>query len=92
MKDDGGPAYPHLYEHCQRINESEMYKGLSIRDFFAAAVLQGLVAFQYGGELGRIFDANKKIADAGDERESPQQYTARIAYSLADAMLAERTK
>lgn len=37
-KKDGGPAFPHLHESCQRINESEQYGGISLRDYFAAAV------------------------------------------------------
>ena len=38
MKDDGGPAFP------QRGEESNFGRGMSLRDYFAAAVLQGTYA------------------------------------------------
>lgn len=85
----GGPAFPgneDLGDPGQRF-----HSGMSLRDYFAGQALAGLVAFQYGGELGRVFDQQKAIAnEAGYERESPQSYTARIAYSLADAMISAR--
>ena len=43
-KDDSGPAFPVLAESCQRMNESEWYPGMSLRDYFAAAALQGMLA------------------------------------------------
>lgn len=54
----------------------------------AGMALNGLLhSAQYGLELKRIFDANSQIAEAGDGGETPQHYTARIALSLADAMM-----
>lgn len=41
---DGGPAFPHLHNTCQRVNESEMFPGMTLRDYFAAAALTGLLA------------------------------------------------
>lgn len=35
-------AFPHLYESCQRINESEYTPGLTKRELFAAMAIQGL--------------------------------------------------
>ena len=100
-KPDGGPAFPKPDTppaFVQAGNQSTQTffcqgsSGMSLRDYFAGEALNGLVAFQYGEELGRIFDRDKAIANAGDDKEFPQTYTARIAYSLADAMLAERDK
>ncbi len=55
--------------------------------WMAGMVLNGLLhSASYGGELKRIFDRDEAIADAGDDSETPQHYTARIALSLADAM------
>jgi len=34
-KHDGGPAFPHLRSECQRVNETEMYEGISIRQYAA---------------------------------------------------------
>lgn len=66
-KPDGGPVYPHLMEHCQRVEETEMYFGLSVRDFFAAAALQGIINRGFS-ELGNSESAyaalSYKLADA----------------------------
>ena len=35
----GGPAFPHLHNTCQRMNESEMFPGMSLRDYFAGQAL-----------------------------------------------------
>ncbi len=60
----------------------------SARMWMAGMALNGLLhSAQYGGELKRIFDRDAAISDAGDDRETPQHYTARIALSLADAMM-----
>lgn len=60
----------------------------SARAWMAGMALNGLLhSAQYGGELKRIFDRDEAIAAAGDSRETPQHYTARIALSLADAMM-----
>jgi len=51
-------------------------------------VLNGLLqSAAYGAELKRVFDRDSKIADNGDDKETPQSYTARIALSLTDAMI-----
>ena len=43
---DGGPAFPHKRQiRCNgEVIDSEMESGISIRDYFAAAALQGLIA------------------------------------------------
>lgn len=65
---DGGPAFP---------IPGMQNEGMSTRDYFAAAFVQGLLAT----------DSNVDIA--GD---MPGQNIAAWAYALADAMLAERRK
>lgn len=37
--DTGGPAFPHIDSGCGRFEE-----GMTLRDYFAAKVLQGLLA------------------------------------------------
>jgi hypothetical protein len=74
---DGGPAFPHVMSHCQTANESEMYPGLSLRDYFAAAALTGILSNV------QAMRANPPLLHA--ER-------AEAAYKAADAMLAEREK
>ena len=41
-RDDGGPVYPHLHESCQRINETEMYTGMTMRQFYKGMALAGI--------------------------------------------------
>ena len=38
---DGGPAYPVVFQHDESTSECH---GISIRDYFAAAALQGICA------------------------------------------------
>ena len=68
-KNDGGPAFP-----LQSIGPefAAGYAGMTLRDYFAAAVLQSIVRNQ-------------------DNKFHPQD-DAEWAYSVADAMLAERAK
>lgn len=81
---DGGPAFPHgvlireidTYGGNQYEDRREFEPGISVRDFFAASVVSGLVA-SYG----------RYVMDQGEEERF-----ARFAYKTADAMLAERTR
>lgn len=79
---DGGPAFPrpHSWDESpmKGIHEGDRpaahreQDGMSLRDYFAAAALQGMAA-HYG------------------TRSAPT-LTGAIAYELADAMLAARSK
>ena len=57
---DGGPAFPHKRQiRCNgEVIDCEMESGISIRDYFAAAALQGLLAD--GG--GSSWEADAKYA------------------------------
>jgi hypothetical protein len=46
---DGGPAFPHTTQ-WDGITPAINYHGISMRDYFAAAALQGLLADNGGGE------------------------------------------
>lgn len=81
---DGGPAFPHV--HGLPVPEADapfiekrevVYHGLTLRDYFAAAALQGLLA--YG-------------AQTLDENIPEETALTKDAYLFADAMLAEREK
>ena len=89
---DGGPAFPLSPEVGKAHFDDPMaYPGMTLRDWLAGQALNGLLhSASYGAELKRIFDASESIANAGDERESPQDYTARLALSLADAIIRQR--
>ena len=66
---DGGPAFPEfMWDHM------EPKRGMTLRDYFAAAALTGLIS-KYGYEDD----------DYGRDRKLPER-----ALYLADAMLAAR--
>lgn len=72
-KDDGGPAFP-MYNELGSLNS----EGMSLRDYFAAAALQGFAMIHAAA-------IDRKGLDL-----TPQVVTARFAYQIADAMLIER--
>jgi hypothetical protein len=67
--DNGGPAFPIQYGG----------KGMTLRDYFAAAALQGAMVTAKG--LGEI--------EADTRRELLKQFGS-LLYEIADAMLAAR--
>jgi hypothetical protein len=48
-REDGGPAFP-IERHLPDGNEC--YYGMSLRDYFAAAVIQGIIAWEGTGDTG----------------------------------------
>lgn len=60
-KDDGGQAFPRDHWH-------DGHNGMSLRDYFAAKAMQGLLAGQYSessqANLSEMPDEAYKIADA----------------------------
>ena len=94
--DDGGPAYPvegqKIMPNGEWSREPYTY-GMSLRDYFAAAVLNQMYAYEM-----KIF-APERIRSLMEGRE-PQpdddkhwsDLVARDAYAVADAMIAERDK
>jgi hypothetical protein len=64
-KNDGGPAFPHLHESSQRINQTEMHGGMTLRDYFAAKAMQGMMAdHTRDNSPAEISEWAYKIADA----------------------------
>ena len=80
-KPDGGPAFPVLHETCQRINESEMYSGMTLRDYYKGQALIGLANRLTDERFEHLFNGTQ-----GGMKE------AIVAGVLADAMLQEREK
>ena len=77
MADDGGPAFPTTLADIQQGLE-----GMTLRDYFAAAALTGLVAAP---------EAMMGMREVGkDYGMGVEQYASRMAYEMADAMLKER--
>lgn len=82
---DGGPAFPSpiafdpTRDRVVAITEfAEGFSGMTLRDYFAAAALQGLIA-------GTLADGSTFI-------KGGEPFHAAAAYATADAMLAVREK
>lgn len=73
---NGGPAFPHHVVHPHGWESPREEGGMTLRDYFAAKALQGLLA-----------DHVQRITEGMN-----YPLTAKLAYDLADAMLAERDK
>jgi len=79
--DDGGPAFP-VPETFDRDGDPQWtvdLRGMSLRDYFAAKAMSGLLA-----------DPEERPTTAG--LRVFYKATAETAYEIADAMLAERAK
>jgi hypothetical protein len=74
---DGGGAFPQT--SMARVTEHVFETGMTLRDYFAARALQGMIA------------SGVRSFDVHDSDTNPR-YAARRAYEVADAMLAERQK
>lgn len=70
--DDGGPAFP--VETLNLDGERYLHNGMSLRDFFAAKAMLGIVSAS--GEYGGVDYVESSVAKS--------------AYLLADAMLKAR--
>ncbi len=84
---DGGPAFARsatIFEEGTPYDEGD--NGMSLRDYFAAKALAGVMA-----------NANPDVANmnhyrATEAKRTPLQQIAVECYAMADAMLAEREK
>jgi hypothetical protein len=79
MKDTGWPAFPYSYEVTPGV-ERHTYLGMTLRDYFAAKAMQGMLATSESLNT----EAGRKATSAGD--------FATLAYLCADAMLEARSK
>ena len=87
---NGGPAFPtppaSVWDGDTEsiIGEQPGAPGMTLRDYFAAAALNGLCNT---GFLETVADWAERVGEP-----SPYQMTTVIAYAMADHMLAERAK
>ena len=73
--DNGGPAFPYPIQEYGALAKT----GMTLRDYFAAAALQGIMA-------------SPNSTGGGEPIEKVMAAYADVAYKAADAMLAERAK
>lgn len=79
IKDDGGPAFPRTANEQDRHADLYSEIGMSLRDYFAAAALTGLITMI----------ARQRVKDLADGVQGGR-IEADAAYAIADAMLAAR--
>lgn len=72
--DDGGAAFP--YPVAYVLQDGDLVTGMSLRDYFAAKVMQGMLAGNNGTPV--VNRKHMKLEEA--------------AYAIADAMIKEREK
>ena len=78
--DDGGPAFPHT-ETWEGVagTVTQDYLGMTLRDYFAAKAMQGMLAY-----------SPTEPANGDYHTNATSESVAYAAYAQADAMLAER--
>jgi hypothetical protein len=77
---DGGAAFPNSVQPDFQYAEA----GMTLRDWFAGQALAGVMASPDGSVFRYVIETAKTT--------SPAPAVAALAYELADAMLAERSK
>lgn len=87
-KETGGAAFPSpgVLMDDGRGGEYQQgaYEGMTLRDYFAAKVLQSFIA------SGELMQMSNKIVESTDLKRG--EWMAQQSYLFADAMLAERAK
>jgi len=82
MKPDGGPAFARPFSLTYMNEGIYDQDGMSLRDYFAAKAMQGLLS-----------SPNLQVLSPRALTHSEQfDLTASIAYEMADAMISEREK
>ena len=82
-KDTSGPAFPCEQHECQDNTWNQTFEsGMSLRDYFAAKAMQGLLA-----------NTESCFTPSKDEKEAGITWAEKLAnecYEIADAMLKDR--
>jgi hypothetical protein len=83
INDGSGPAFPTLFIEPEY---GSGYKGMTLRDYFAAQALTSVL--ESSGDLQSHYDF--KAGSSGDNNIPSPYAIATFSYALADAMLAAR--
>jgi hypothetical protein len=73
-REDGGPAFPVIPPDTHTYREWPAYPGMSLRDYFAAKAIEGIISAYAGPECSLPNDDTAAV----------------LAYRYADAMLKAR--
>ena len=80
MSTKNEPAYPHLHESCQRINDTEHWTGLTKLEAYAIAAMG-------------LFSMGQRQVDQLAKGNIPDHGTVvKFCFDLAEAMIAEGEK
>lgn len=82
--EDNPKAFPCEYRDSFEGNISGVEQGMTLRDYFAAKAMQGILS---NSELYGIIAQKAK-----DDETTSQKINAALSYSTADAMLRERNR
>lgn len=90
-KTTGGPAFPVMHKNvtgsfdgiCGSLQEVQM-DGMTLRDYFAAKALNGIISNDSLWSRG--------VCESELQKKPLANLAAEYAYTIADAMLAERNK
>ena len=81
----GGPAFPAPELGAQDFGQPWAYPGMTLRDYFAAKAMQGIVSSIDGEDNYRRLRGHAAAAEL-----SVSEWIARDAYKQADAMIKAR--
>lgn len=70
-------------------NPHEEAQGMTLRDYFAAKILQGIHA---NNKMWIAMCMDRKNCTRDNKNDTQEDYVAQQCYSMADAMLKERMK
>ena len=84
-KDSGGSAFPQVnIKDYQGMLIPDLQKGMTLRDYFAAKAMQGMIANK------GWFGGNNPFGKGWDSVEAMTADYAKEAYAFADAMIKAR--
>lgn len=93
---DGGPAFPTVRSAAEMGTSSDVFwKGLSLRDYFAAKAMQTIIPINPFKPLTEFEAEATREERSQEKRDHYQRWFEGItyqAYRFADTMLAERGK
>jgi hypothetical protein len=79
-RNEGGSAFPIVVPDCGHGDARSVDAGMTLRDYFAAKALGGMLAY------------SQNDRDGNWANNCPKSCVAEAAYEYADAMLAARSK